>query len=84
MTSSTPKDDESVRELTAVGFNHSDTAVANTVDWHPSTLEISIMVTLALITFMIALDACIIATSLHVSKSALEVKVYMLRSRSQS
>jgi hypothetical protein len=42
---------------------------SSTKEWKPSTHELLIMISLAIITFMISLDACIVATSLHVSNS---------------
>lgn len=36
------------------------------LDWKPSTHQLLIMVTLSVVSFMVALDACIIVTSLSV------------------
>ena len=38
------------------------------LDWKPSTHQLLIMITLSVVSFMVALDACIIVTSLSVSR----------------
>ncbi|KAF3014662.1 hypothetical protein E8E14_000820 [Neopestalotiopsis sp. 37M] len=45
---------------------------SSTKEWKPSTHELLIMISLAIITFMISLDACIVATSLHAIVTALD------------
>ncbi|ETS75604.1 hypothetical protein PFICI_12548 [Pestalotiopsis fici W106-1] len=45
---------------------------SDTKEWKPSTHELLIMITLAIVTFMISLDACVVATSLHAIVTALD------------
>lgn len=44
-----------------------DEAVREAADWKPDRYALSIMIVLSIISFMVALDACIIVTSLSVS-----------------
>ncbi|GKT61082.1 major facilitator superfamily transporter [Colletotrichum tofieldiae] len=46
------------------------------VEWKPSGRQLSIMATLALLSLMVALDACVIVTSLHVIIEDLGLSTY--------
>lgn len=44
-----------------------DESLREAVDWKPDRHALSIMIVLSVISFMVALDACVIVTSLSVS-----------------
>lgn len=47
-------------------FLPSDEHVAHQISWAPSNRQVLIMITLSVLSFMVALDSCIIITSLNV------------------
>ncbi len=48
---------------------------ASPLDWKPTNHQLLIMIILSIISFMVALDACIVVTSISVSLSSLSQEV---------
>ena len=48
------------------GFLEKESELPAALEWKPSTHELLIMLTLSIVSFMVALDACIVVTSIGV------------------
>lgn len=58
-----------VPDLTVAGANEAAPTPTNEPGWKPSVHELLVMATLSVIMLMVALDACIVVTSLSVGHS---------------
>lgn len=63
-----PKEDHQVSESEMVGSLDEPLQQAGELDWRPNPQQIMVMVVLSVISFMVALDATIIVTSLSVRR----------------